>query len=607
MLDQILGALDKPRQSIWNFAEGMGNLLTGRGSANDVLISIPGMLGAFGTGALAATGFGLPAALLGGSAIGGGLQSLPFAREAATGADIMNNLGIDPDSTAGFLGGIGTQIAGDPLTWLGGTAIRGLSRSLGGSASSLDDLARSSRVSKPMGLAQDPIESSMATRAAEASERSTPSASRTTVLDPVRLDRVSPERTPIMSGEYRFAGTPYPQPERLARSLGNIDITPPQIPMPPGFVAAEETLSRLPNPRLSFPSAADEAAFDAQVARSRMAAPDFNPYARLANTNMTGAEMFAAEQAAFARPELLDQIAFALERGILEKVPISMSQLPTMGFGAAPARVADFIPSFPNATPIFPNPVADVSYTLGFANPVAKNWKQAVTAKTSPFNFADDEAASALFNSTQPEMAAARFDSMLRSMLGRDVGELAASANRGAVSNIDNLVRDGVITEREAMGMGGALAGPPRMNVNPLLLEQPPLQQLSGAIPEGFNISGLEDALAMGAISPRIASGLDDAGQLANRVAFGGFEPPSRTMLNWMERLGIDPRLQTRLPESYMRKLTAKKTGSFGSPEDYRSMLDQLGTNFDIDSLISQLLSSGSVRPEQIQNLMRFF
>lgn len=116
-LMDILDALDKPRQAVWNFAEGVGDLFTGKGDVNDVLMAIPGALGGFAGGALSATGFGLPLAVLGGSLVGGGLQSLPFARRAMTPDELINRMGFDAESDTGTIGALALALATDPLSF----------------------------------------------------------------------------------------------------------------------------------------------------------------------------------------------------------------------------------------------------------------------------------------------------------------------------------------------------------------------------------------------------------------------------------------------------------------------------------------------------------
>jgi hypothetical protein len=113
MLDDILSALDTPRQALWNVGSGLAE--------GDFEKALPGLLGAGAGLGLAATGVGLPLALLAGSAFGGGAQGL-FGSDAPTreevGSKFNQAVGIDDDSTLGMGTGILSSTMTDPLSYL---------------------------------------------------------------------------------------------------------------------------------------------------------------------------------------------------------------------------------------------------------------------------------------------------------------------------------------------------------------------------------------------------------------------------------------------------------------------------------------------------------
>jgi hypothetical protein len=113
MLDQILSALDLPRQAAVNFGRGL--------FGDDPVSALPGMLGMLGSLGLAASGVGLPLALLGGSLAGGATQAGGLASGnksflAPTSEEVAKSLGLDGD----FLSSLIVGAATDPLTYIGG-------------------------------------------------------------------------------------------------------------------------------------------------------------------------------------------------------------------------------------------------------------------------------------------------------------------------------------------------------------------------------------------------------------------------------------------------------------------------------------------------------
>ncbi len=121
-LGRLLEPLDYPRQALWN--------LPGKLAEGDWSAALPGIMGLGGTAMLAATGAGLPLAILGGSLVGGGLQGgfrnadspeIDNSRyEAPTPSDLVKALGMDPESGLGTAAGFGLGVLGDPLTYAGG-------------------------------------------------------------------------------------------------------------------------------------------------------------------------------------------------------------------------------------------------------------------------------------------------------------------------------------------------------------------------------------------------------------------------------------------------------------------------------------------------------
>lgn len=116
-LGQLLAPLAYPREALWN--------LPGKLAEGDIVGALPGLLGAGATAGLAATGVGLPLALLGGAALGGIGQGVGRAVDeqrfaAPTGADLVRALGGDPTSWPGWAAGMGAEMIGDPLSYAGG-------------------------------------------------------------------------------------------------------------------------------------------------------------------------------------------------------------------------------------------------------------------------------------------------------------------------------------------------------------------------------------------------------------------------------------------------------------------------------------------------------
>lgn len=163
MLDDIMSALDAPRSALWNAGRGLSNAITGDGptSWRDIL---PGALGALGTAGLAATGFGLPAAVLAGSVLGGGVQ-LKAGNDAMKPSDfISKHFGVDPDSAQAQLGGMALGAATDPLSLAGALGGRAAGRALGSNldrtaqmigpryATGADDIRRMASEYKPDGV-----------------------------------------------------------------------------------------------------------------------------------------------------------------------------------------------------------------------------------------------------------------------------------------------------------------------------------------------------------------------------------------------------------------------------------------------------------------------
>ncbi|NJL70151.1 MAG: hypothetical protein HC888_00455 [Candidatus Competibacteraceae bacterium] len=161
MLEEALGFIDQPRQAVWNAAEGLSGLLSGQHSGgdirNDIWLALPALLGGYAGFAGRMGGqFSAPASLGIGSAVAGGLQSLPFAREATTPQELFNQLGpqmgFDPNSTGSMLGQIALTMGTDPLSYLGGMGIRGLRDVMGGA-----DNVASARAAGGAGASASPL------------------------------------------------------------------------------------------------------------------------------------------------------------------------------------------------------------------------------------------------------------------------------------------------------------------------------------------------------------------------------------------------------------------------------------------------------------------
>jgi hypothetical protein len=136
-LSGLLEPLDYPRQALYNVFDRGHKLLSGEGDVGDNLLGmLPGIAG-LGAGALAATGVGIPAALLYGSVVGGLGQGAGKALDtrrdneaavrgdvapqhrfdAARPEDLIEQLGGDRDS---WLQSTLAGMATDPLTFAGG-------------------------------------------------------------------------------------------------------------------------------------------------------------------------------------------------------------------------------------------------------------------------------------------------------------------------------------------------------------------------------------------------------------------------------------------------------------------------------------------------------
>jgi hypothetical protein len=134
MIDDILSALDAPRSAIWNAGRGISNLISGDSDSSTLKDILPGILGGIGTAGLAATGVGLPLAILGGSALGG-IGQAGFGNQAMKPSDFAaKHLGVDPDSTAATIGGMIAGGATDPLTFAGAGLGKMAGRGIGGVA-----------------------------------------------------------------------------------------------------------------------------------------------------------------------------------------------------------------------------------------------------------------------------------------------------------------------------------------------------------------------------------------------------------------------------------------------------------------------------------------
>lgn len=147
-LSSLLAPLDWPRQSLWNLGRGVYRGLSGEGSWDDVRAAMPGVLGTALTGGLALSGVGLPAAIGLGSLLGGlGQATMPDDEKykAATPGELVQQLGVDPESTEGALAQFGVGMIGDPLSWsglgLGAAAGKKTAQAMRG-LSGADDLGR---------------------------------------------------------------------------------------------------------------------------------------------------------------------------------------------------------------------------------------------------------------------------------------------------------------------------------------------------------------------------------------------------------------------------------------------------------------------------------
>jgi hypothetical protein len=123
----ILAPLDYARQAAWNLPSAL--------SKGDILGALPGILGAGAGLGLAATGVGLPLALLGGSVAGGLAQGLGRSTgsesfDAPTPGHLVQALGMDPESWGGMAAGMGLGVLGDPLTYAGGAFGRAAGKGL---------------------------------------------------------------------------------------------------------------------------------------------------------------------------------------------------------------------------------------------------------------------------------------------------------------------------------------------------------------------------------------------------------------------------------------------------------------------------------------------
>jgi hypothetical protein len=110
----LLAPLDYPRQALWNVPSAL--------SKGDFLGALPGLFGGAAGLGLAATGAGLPMALLGGSALGGlaqgaGRSTGSESFDAPTPSALLEALGGDPEGTGGMLGSMALGALGDPLMW----------------------------------------------------------------------------------------------------------------------------------------------------------------------------------------------------------------------------------------------------------------------------------------------------------------------------------------------------------------------------------------------------------------------------------------------------------------------------------------------------------
>lgn len=111
----LLAPLDYPRQSLWNAAYAPFAAAS-EGDYSQLLRAAPGLLGG-GLGALA--GGPLGAVLGAGAAQGLARLTGDEHFNAPTGFDAAQSLGVDTQTIPGMAAGMGMQMAGDPLTYLG--------------------------------------------------------------------------------------------------------------------------------------------------------------------------------------------------------------------------------------------------------------------------------------------------------------------------------------------------------------------------------------------------------------------------------------------------------------------------------------------------------
>ena len=122
--------LDKPREAVWNLGRGVSDMLEGNApSAADI---IPGLAGIAGTAGLAATGVGLPLALLAGSALGGGAQAAVGNKAMTPGEFLQEHAGMEQGSPESTVSSMLLGMATDPLTFAGAGIGRGAGKALGG-------------------------------------------------------------------------------------------------------------------------------------------------------------------------------------------------------------------------------------------------------------------------------------------------------------------------------------------------------------------------------------------------------------------------------------------------------------------------------------------
>ena len=121
-LGRLLEPLDYARQALWN--------VPGKLAEGDFAGAAPGLAGLAAGGALAATGVGIPLAMLGGSLVGGlgqgvGKQVDEERFEAPSASHLVDALGGDSESGLGQVAAMGLNALGDPLTYAGGIGLGG--------------------------------------------------------------------------------------------------------------------------------------------------------------------------------------------------------------------------------------------------------------------------------------------------------------------------------------------------------------------------------------------------------------------------------------------------------------------------------------------------